>query len=114
MEVMMCVGYFVGLNVVWLLKEFVVAALAYGVDVDEDEIVFVFDFGGGMFDVSVLEVGGGIVEVLVMGGDLNLGGDDFDCIIVVWFAFEAKSFGVDVDFRGALSVVCKVCEVLSD
>jgi len=114
MEATTRAGHLAGLNVVRLLKEPVAAALAYGVDVDEDETVFVFDLGGGTFDVSVLEVGGGTVEVLATGGDPNLGGDDFDRIIAVWLASEAKSLGADVDPRGALSVARKAREALSD
>ena len=77
------------------------AALAYGVDVDGDETVFVFDLGGGTFDVSVLEVGGGTVEVLATGGDPHLGGDDFDRILAIWLAGEAKSLGAS-GIRGEL------------
>lgn len=107
-------GKLAGLTTVKLLKEPVAAALAYGVDVDHDETVFVFDLGGGTFDVSVLEVGGGTVEVLATGGDPNLGGDDFDRIIAEWLSGEAKKRGAEVDPRGALSVARKAREALSD
>ena len=106
-------GRLAGLKTVRLLKEPVAAALAYGVDVDEDETVFVFDLGGGTFDVSVLEVGRGTVEVLATGGDPNLGGDDFDRAVAQWLSSEAKKLGAEVDPRGALSVARKAREALS-
>jgi len=114
MEATIRAGELAGLKAVRLLKEPVAAALAYGVDVDGDETVFVFDLGGGTFDVSVLEVGGGTVEVLATGGDPHLGGDDFDRVIAIWLAAEAKSLGASVDPRGALSVARKAREALSD
>lgn len=114
MEATIRAGELAGLKAVRLLKEPVAAALAYGVDVDGDETVFVFDLGGGTFDVSVLEVGGGTVEVLATGGDPHLGGDDFDRILAIWLAGEAKSLGASVDPRGALSVARKAREALSD
>lgn len=63
-----------------------------------------FDLGGGTFDVSVLDVGGGTVEVLATGGDAHLGGDDLDRALAVWLSKEAKSMGAVVDPRGALMV----------
>jgi molecular chaperone DnaK len=107
-------GEIAGLKTVKLLKEPVAAALAYGVDVDDDETVFVFDLGGGTFDVSVLEVGGGTVEVLATGGDPHLGGDDFDRVVAEWLSQEAKKMGAEIDPRGALSVARKAREALSD
>ena len=74
-------GLLAGLERVKLLREPEAAALAYGLDKREDELVLVFDLGGGTFDVSVLEVGGGIIEVLWTGGDAFLGGDDFDKVL---------------------------------
>jgi len=71
-------GLLAGLERVKLLREPEAAALAYGLDKLDDELILVFDLGGGTFDVSVLEVGGGIIEVLWTGGDAFLGGDDFD------------------------------------
>lgn len=70
-----------GLEKVKLIREPVAAALAYGIDVDEDQAVLVVDLGGGTFDVSVLEVGGGSVEVLASSGDERLGGDDMDAAL---------------------------------
>jgi len=114
MEATARAGALAGLQTVRLLKEPVAAALAYGVDVDGDETIFVFDLGGGTFDVSVLEVGGGTVEVLATGGDPNLGGDDFDRVVSVWLAEEAKKLGAEVDPRGALIVARKAREALSE
>jgi len=71
-------GLLAGLEKVKILREPEAAALAYGLEKREDELILVFDLGGGTFDVSVLEVGGGIIEVIWTGGDSFLGGDDFD------------------------------------
>jgi molecular chaperone DnaK len=103
-----------GLETVKLLREPIAAALAYGIDVTDDETVFVFDLGGGTFDVSVLDVGGGTVEVLATGGDIHLGGDDFDRCVAVWLAKEAKELGATVDARGALQAARRAREKLSD
>ncbi|MEW5299539.1 MAG: hypothetical protein WDW36_002546 [Sanguina aurantia] len=75
-------GRIAGLETVRIIREPVAAALAYGLDVREDQTVLVFDLGGGTFDVSILEVGNGTVEVLSTGGDAHLGGDDWDAAIV--------------------------------
>ena len=85
-----------GCEKVRLLREPVAAAIAYGVGVDGDETVFVFDLGGGTFDVSVLDVGG-VVEVLATGGDPHLGGDDLDRALALWLAREAEALGAGVD-----------------
>ena len=103
-----------GLKTVKLLREPIAAALAYGVDVRDDETVFVFDLGGGTFDVSVLDVGGGAVEVLATGGDAHLGGDDLDRAVAVWLSKEAKALGASVDPRGALQAARRAREKLSD
>ena len=81
-------GLLAGLERVKLLREPEAAALAYGLDKLEDELILVFDLGGGTFDVSVLEVGGGIIEVLWTGGDAFLGGDDFDLALASWLVEE--------------------------
>ena len=73
-----------GLEKVKLLREPEAAALAYGLTQQARQVVLVFDLGGGTFDVSVLEVGGGFVEVIATSGDPHLGGDDFDAVIVDW------------------------------
>jgi heat shock 70kDa protein 1/2/6/8 len=73
-----------GLESVKIVREPVAAALAYGLDARVDQTVLVFDLGGGTFDVSLLEVGGGVIEVLSTGGDPHLGGDDWDAAIAQW------------------------------
>ncbi|CAL5225668.1 g8531 [Coccomyxa viridis] len=82
-------GRLAGLTKIKLIREPVAAALAYGVSAERDETVLVLDLGGGTWDVSILEVGGGTIEVLATGGDANLGGDDFDNIIVDWLIRES-------------------------
>ncbi|KAG2453319.1 hypothetical protein HYH02_001543 [Chlamydomonas schloesseri] len=83
-EATVAAGKLAGLETVRLLREPVAAALAYGLDLREDATVLVFDLGGGTYDVSLLEVGAGTVEVLSTGGDAHLGGDDWDAAISNW------------------------------
>jgi molecular chaperone DnaK len=90
-------GKIAGLNVLRIVNEPTAAALAYGLDKKKDETIAVYDFGGGTFDVSILEVGEGVVEVKSTNGDTHLGGDDLDQRIVDWMAAEfQKSDGVDL------------------
>ena len=90
-------GRIAGLEVVRIINEPTAAALAYGNDKKKDETVAVFDLGGGTFDVSILEVGEGVVEVKSVSGDNFLGGDDFDERIVRWVVEEfARERGVDL------------------
>ena len=90
-------GKIAGLNVLRIVNEPTAAALAYGLDKKKDETIVVYDFGGGTFDVSVLEVGEGVVEVKSTNGDTHLGGDDLDQRVVDWIAAEfRKSDGVDL------------------
>jgi molecular chaperone DnaK len=90
-------GKIAGLNVLRIVNEPTAAALAYGLDKKKDETIAVYDFGGGTFDVSILEVGEGVVEVKSTNGDTHLGGDDLDQRIVEWMAAEfRKSDGVDL------------------
>jgi molecular chaperone DnaK len=90
-------GRIAGLNVLRIVNEPTAAALAYGLDKKKDETIAVYDFGGGTFDVSILEVGEGVVEVKSTNGDTHLGGDDLDQRIVDWMAAEfRKSDGVDL------------------
>ena len=77
-------GQIAGLEVLRIINEPTAAAVAYGLDKEEDETILVFDSGGGTFDVSVLEVGDGVVEVKSTNGDTQLGGDDWDERIVDW------------------------------
>jgi molecular chaperone DnaK len=83
-------GEIAGLEVVRIINEPTAAALAYGLDKKTDETIAVYDFGGGTFDISVLEVGAGVVEVKSTNGDTHLGGDDVDQRIVDWLIDEFK------------------------
>jgi molecular chaperone DnaK len=83
-------GKIAGLEVLRIINEPTAAALAYGLDKQENETILVFDLGGGTFDVSVLEVGEGVVEVRATNGDTHLGGDDWDERIVQWMVDEYK------------------------
>ena len=90
-------GKVAGLEVLRIVNEPTAAALAYGLDKKKDEIIAVFDFGGGTFDISVLEVGEGVVEVKSTNGDTHLGGDDVDEILVSWIIDEfKKDQGIDL------------------
>jgi len=90
-------GKIAGLEVLRIINEPTAAALAYGLDKKENETILVFDLGGGTFDVSILEVGGGVTEVKSTNGDTHLGGDDWDERIVNWIADEfKKEQGIDL------------------
>ncbi len=90
-------GAIAGLNVLRIINEPTAAALAYGVDKEADQKIMVYDLGGGTFDVSVIEMGDGITEVLSTAGDTRLGGDDFDQRIIDWLADEfKKENGIDL------------------
>ncbi len=90
-------GKIAGLEVMRIINEPTAAALAYGLDKKENETILVFDLGGGTFDVSLLEVGDGVVEVKATNGDTHLGGDDWDQRIVNWIADEfKKDQGIDL------------------
>ncbi|MBA2378047.1 MAG: molecular chaperone DnaK [Blastocatellia bacterium] len=90
-------GKIAGLDVLRIVNEPTAAALAYGLDKKKDEIIAVFDFGGGTFDISVLEVGEGVVEVKSTNGDTHLGGDDVDEVLIKWIIDEfKKDQGIDL------------------
>src|SRR3954467_3750753 len=90
-------GKIAGLNVQRIINEPTAAALAYGLDKKKDETIAVYDFGGGTFDISVLEVGEGVVEVKATNGDTHLGGDDLDDRVIEWLAAEfKKNEGIDL------------------
>jgi molecular chaperone DnaK len=90
-------GKIADLNVRRIINEPTAAALAYGLDKKKDETIAVYDFGGGTFDISVLEVGDGIVEVKATNGDTHLGGDDLDQRVIDWIVAEfKKSDGIDL------------------
>ena len=83
-------GRIAGLDVKRIINEPTAAALAYGMDKKKDEKIVIYDFGGGTFDISVLEVGDGVVEVRATNGDTHLGGDNFDIVILEWMVEEFK------------------------
>ena len=90
-------GKIAGLDVKRIINEPTAAALAYGVDKEEDQKIMVYDLGGGTFDVSILDIGEGIIEVLATAGDTHLGGDDFDQRIMDYLAAEfKKENGIDL------------------
>jgi molecular chaperone DnaK len=90
-------GKIAGIEVLRIINEPTAASLAYGLDKKQNETILVFDLGGGTFDVSILEVGDGIFEVLSTAGDTNLGGDDFDNVLVNWLMNDFKQQeGIDL------------------
>jgi molecular chaperone DnaK len=90
-------GRIAGLNVLRIINEPTAAALAYGLDKKKDETIAVYDFGGGTFDISILEVGEGVVEVKATNGDTHLGGDNLDQKIIDWIIAEfKKTEGIDL------------------
>jgi molecular chaperone DnaK len=105
-------GKIAGLDVLRIINEPTAASLAYGLDKKNNETILVFDLGGGTFDVSVLEVGDGVFEVLSTAGDTHLGGDDFDDKIVRWLLAEFKiEQGIDLKLdRQALQRLTEASE----
>src|SRR6201996_6267953 len=94
-------GKIAGLDVKRIVNEPTAAALAYGLDKKKDETIAVYDFGGGTFDISILEVGDGVIEVKSTNGDTHLGGDNLDQRIVEWLISEFKSeSGLDLTSKG--------------
>jgi len=94
-------GQIAGLNVKRIINEPTAAALAYGLDKKKDETIAVYDFGGGTFDISILEVGEGVIEVKSTNGDTHLGGDNLDQRIVDWLIDEfRKETGLDLRSKG--------------
>ncbi len=90
-------GKIAGLEVLRIINEPTAASLAYGVDKEQEQKVMVYDLGGGTFDVSILEIGDGVFEVLATGGNTRLGGDDFDNRVIDWLADEfKKDNGIDL------------------
>ena len=90
-------GTIAGLNVKRIINEPTAASLAYGIDKEDDQKIMVYDLGGGTFDVSIIEMGDGVTEVLATNGDTHLGGDDFDQRIIDWMAdaFQTEN-GIDL------------------
>ena len=90
-------GKIAGLEVMRIINEPTAASLAYGLDKEDEQTILVYDLGGGTFDVSVLEIGDGVFDVLSTDGDTQLGGDDFDQCIIEWLADEfRKDSGIDL------------------
>ena len=90
-------GKIAGLDVKRIINEPTAAALAYGLDNEKEQKIMVYDLGGGTFDVSIIEIGDGVIEVLATNGDTRLGGDDFDNKIIQWMLAEfKKAEGVDL------------------
>jgi len=90
-------GTIAGLEVTRIINEPTAASLAYGLDKEQDQTILVYDLGGGTFDVSVLEIGDGVFDVLSTDGDTQLGGDDFDQRVIDWLAEEfRKDTGIDL------------------
>lgn len=90
-------GRIAGLEVLRIINEPTAASLAYGLDKENDQKILVFDLGGGTFDVSILEIGDGVFEVLATSGNNRLGGDDFDDRIIDWMVAEfKKDSGIDL------------------
>ena len=109
-----------GLNVLRLLNEPTAAAVAYGLDKNENGVIAIYDLGGGTFDISILRLNKGVFEVLATGGDSALGGDDFDYVIMQWIITHLPdSNGLDVQLtpsveRELLNLACDLKEQLSD
>ena len=90
-------GTIAGLEVLRIINEPTAAALSYGIDKEEDQKVMVYDLGGGTFDVSILEIGDGVIQVLATNGNNRLGGDDFDEAVIKWMVDEFKrDQGIDL------------------
>ena len=90
-------GKIAGLEVKRIINEPTAAALAYGLDNEKEQKIMVYDLGGGTFDVSIIEIGDGVIEVLSTNGDTHLGGDDFDNAVIQWMVAEfKKAEGVDL------------------
>ena len=102
-------GTIAGLNVLRIINEPTSAALAYGLNKGQAQKVMVYDLGGGTFDVSIIEIGESVIEVLATSGDNHLGGDDYDDRIVKWIIVEAKA-KLDLDLSGDQSALTRIRE----
>jgi molecular chaperone DnaK len=102
-------GKIAGIEVLRIINEPTAASLAYGLDKKQNETILVFDLGGGTFDVSILEVGDGIFEVLATAGDTNLGGDDFDKVLVDWLMKDFKD-QEGIDLTGDVQALQRLTE----
>lgn len=102
-------GKIAGLEVERILNEPTAAALAYGLDKKNDEVIAVYDLGGGTFDITILEIGEGVFEVLSTNGDTHLGGDDFDQVLINWLADEFKKSN-SIDLRDDVAALQRLKE----
>ena len=102
-------GKIAGIEVLRIINEPTAASLAYGLDKKQNETILVFDLGGGTFDVSILEVGDGIFEVLSTAGDTSLGGDDFDKVLVNWLIKDFKD-QEGIDLTGDIQALQRLTE----
>nr|YP_009496985.1 heat shock protein 70 [Rhizosolenia fallax]AWT39698.1 heat shock protein 70 [Rhizosolenia fallax] len=102
-------GKIAGIEVLRIINEPTAASLAYGLDQKQNETILVFDLGGGTFDVSILEVGDGIFEVLSTAGDTSLGGDDFDKVLVNWLVDDFKK-QEDIDLVNDIQALQRLTE----
>ncbi len=102
-------GMIAGLNVQRIINEPTAAALAYGLDKEEPQKIMVFDFGGGTFDVSILDINSGVIEVLATAGNNRLGGDDFDAVITDYIITEYKKSD-NIDLSRDISAMQRVRE----
>lgn len=102
-------GKIAGLNVLRIINEPTAAAVAYGLDKEEPQKIMVYDLGGGTFDVSVLDINGGVIEVLATAGDNHLGGDDFDNVVTNYIVDEFKK-AKKIDLRKDASAMQRVRE----
>jgi molecular chaperone DnaK len=102
-------GKIAGIEVLRIINEPTAVSLAYGLDKKQNETILVFDLGGGTFDVSILEVGDGIFEVLATAGDTNLGGDDFDKVLVDWLMKDFKD-QEGIDLTGDIQALQRLTE----
>jgi molecular chaperone DnaK len=102
-------GKIAGIEVLRIINEPTAASLAYGLDKKQNETILVFDLGGGTFDVSILEVGDGIFEVLATAGDTSLGGDDFDKVLVDWLIKDFKD-QEGIDLNGDVQALQRLTE----
>merc|ERR1712115_641987 len=102
-------GKIAGVEVLRILNEPTAASLAYGLDKKQNETILVFDLGGGTFDVSILEVGDGIFEVLSTAGDTSLGGDDFDKVLVNWLIEDFQK-QEEIDLRKDIQALQRLTE----
>lgn len=102
-------GKIAGINVLRIINEPTAASLAYGLDKKQNQTILVFDLGGGTFDVSILEVGDGIFEVLATAGDTSLGGDDFDKVLVNWLIEDFQK-QEEIDLRKDIQALQRLTE----